>query len=157
MSSFIPCESTADPEVQFLTSIYRQSLVPVGFSESGHGVTDIRVCDGAELCAVHCTIITVRLVHHRLNGIQHLRWYNHTNKSRHCTQNNRTEHLSYMDNLRLYFLSIDSDSPQNKCSLLLYHNPTTAQHSHKLLLQPVNKQQLCYLKIYGRVFKYVKI
>ncbi len=128
MTSFIPCESTADPEVQFLTSIYRQSLVPVGFSESVHSVTDIRVLWWS------WTLRDTLYDHYHktysspLNGIQHLRWYN-TNKSRKCTLKKLdwTPQARYMDNLRLYFLFNRFRLTSKQMFSPSYHNPTTGQ------------------------------
>lgn len=99
------------------------------------------------------TLLDTRYDHYRKTYSSAAEWHPTPEMVQHKQIKKRP---SYSDNLTLYFLSVDSDSPQNKCSLLLYHNPTTGQHSHNLLLQPVNKQQLCYLKIYGRVFTYVK-
>lgn len=75
----VPCESTADPKVQFLPSVHRQSLVLVGFSQPVHGITDVSVGDGTELGPVHSALVTVRLIHHRPDGVQNL---NHTHKNK---------------------------------------------------------------------------
>lgn len=68
----VPCEGTANAQVQLLPRIHGQGFVLVGVTQTVHGLADVRVGDGAEFRAINTFLPAATFVHDRLNGVQHL-------------------------------------------------------------------------------------
>lgn len=71
-AAYVPCESTADAQIQLLPCIHGQGFIAIRVTQAIHGIANVCVSDRTEFCTVNSLLPRAPFVHHGLNGIQYL-------------------------------------------------------------------------------------
>lgn len=123
-----PCEGTANPEIQLLAGIHRQSFVAIGLSQVIHGIADVCVGDGTEFSSVNRPLRATRFVHDRENSIKNLR---------------KIRNVVKEDLKDKGFLSKDKKTPLSTKYLFLWHCFPNSARCHVNACTDKPEQYLC--------------